>query len=248
MVLRLILVSIVAGLGVTPPAEGDLAGWSCTVQTWLDARLAEWNATQPLDRSESVSSPVLAEDFDITALESALMAAFGELPTTAAVPGRAPAAVDRAGADVDFEAVVEEIVADFGQEATETEPAASEIESPVWSEAEDLEAAITEAELDAGETSYSVAAPAMATLPAGEDVPFDSVDDCELPVPQGAAWARQAAGLTDPAWLDEDAPASGDTAAPTADNSLRDAVRLTREAVYAWWNLLQSPALVTVPE
>ena len=39
MVLRLILVSIVAGLGATPPAENEIADWSRTVQSWLDAPL-----------------------------------------------------------------------------------------------------------------------------------------------------------------------------------------------------------------
>jgi hypothetical protein len=264
MVLRLVLVSIVAGLGVSPPAEDELAGWSRTAQTWLDARLAEWNATQPLDRSESVASSVLAEDFDVAALESAVIDAFSALPEAVAVPGSV--AVDRAGADVDFEAVVEAMVADFAPDATGTKPVASEVEAPVWSNAaaraEELEAEIIEAELDAGEravevgvaeldageTNWCVPAPAMATLPAGEDVLFDSSDDCELLLHQGAGteWTQKAAEPADPAPLAEEAPVSRDTAAPMADNSLRHAVRLTRDAAYAWWNLLQSPALVTV--
>ena len=49
MVLRLILVSIVAGLGATPPAENDLANWSRTVQSWLDARLADWSVCLPVN-------------------------------------------------------------------------------------------------------------------------------------------------------------------------------------------------------
>src|SRR4051794_33828257 len=40
MALRLILVSIVAGLGMTPPEEHELAAWTLSVQTWLEARCA----------------------------------------------------------------------------------------------------------------------------------------------------------------------------------------------------------------
>src|SRR4051812_47907519 len=51
MVLRLVLVGIVAGLGVSPPAECELAGWTRSVQTRLVAWLAEADALKPLDES-----------------------------------------------------------------------------------------------------------------------------------------------------------------------------------------------------
>jgi hypothetical protein len=247
MVLRLVLVSIVAGLGVTPPAESEVAGWSHTVQTWLDARLAEWNVTQTSNEEAAASDSVPAADLDVAALERALTAEFGEQPgETAAVPG--PVVVDRAGADAEFEAIVEEMVAEFSID--ETEPATTEVTVPVvtnaQAQAEELEAEIVEAELDAGETSRSVSAPAMATLPAGEDELCEIADGCDLaPCIEMTREATERATL---APGDEEAPAGCVTAAPTVGSPLRHAVRLTRDAVYAWINLLQSPALVTVPQ
>jgi hypothetical protein len=253
MVLRLVLVSIVAGLGVTPPAESEVAGWSCTVQTWLDARLAEWNVTQPSDEGTAVSPSLPAADLDVAALERALMAAFGELPgegETAAVPGTV--AGDRPGADAEFEAVVEEMVAEFALD--ESEPAATEVRLPAVpavvtdaeAHAEEIEAEIVEAELDTGETSGTISAPAMATLPAGEDELCEVADGYELP--PCIEMTREPAERTALAPRDEEAPAGCVTAAPTPGSPLRHAVRLTRDAVYAWINLLQSPALVTVPQ
>jgi hypothetical protein len=252
MVLRLVLVSMVAGLGVTPPADSEVAGWPRSVQTWLDARLAEWNVAQPVDERDSVSLSVLAADFD-AALENALLAAWGDLPGKAkalAVPG--PTAVDRAGADVDFEAVVEEMVAEFSED--ETAPPASDVRvaavPPVATNAkaqgESLEEEIVEAELDAGEPIKTVRAPAMATLPAGEDELCEIGDDCALG--QLAESSPQTIEPTAQAPRDAAAPAAHAPAAPTLGSPLRDAVRLTRDAVWAWINLLQSPALVAVPQ
>jgi hypothetical protein len=86
----------------------------------------------------------------------------------------------------------------------------------------------------------------MASLPAGEDELFEIAGDCE-PGP-GTEWTCQAAEPMAPARRQEEAPADRATAAPTAGNPLRNAVRLTRDALFAWINLLQSPALVTVPQ
>jgi hypothetical protein len=258
MVLRLVLVSVVAGLGMSPPAEHEVAGWSRTVQTWLDARIAQWNGTQPRHEDDPVGSsePELAADCDVAAaLERALMAVFGELPETAlAVP--APVAVAPGEDDRDFEAVVEEMVADFSED--DTEAGAREVQAPavvavemdeeVEVEVEDLEAEIAAAELEAGAASRNLLAPSMATLPTGEDESFTIADDFELG--PGAELTLQASEPTAPAWLEDEVPAGCPAAVPTptASNPLRNAVRLTRDALYAWINLLESPALVTVPQ
>jgi hypothetical protein len=246
MVLRLLLVSIVAGLGVTPPAESEVAGWSCTVQTWLDARLAEWDVTQPPDDGHSGPALSLTEDLDAAVLEQELMGLFDAQPSAAAaVP--APVAVER-GADRDFEAIVEEMAAEFSQDQTGSgEPEAKvALVPPAAMDAEadpaDLEAEIVAAELETGEISPNVPAPAMANLPAGEDELFQIANDFDQRV--SLELTRQTPEQTAPAPLDEEAPAARATAA----NPLRDAVRLTRDALYAWINLLQSPALVTVPQ
>jgi hypothetical protein len=245
MVLRLVLVSIVAGLGVTPPTESEVAGWSRTVQTWLDAQIAEWKVT-PLDDGQSGSYSLFTEDLEAAALEREFMELFNAQPgSEQAVP--ASVAVDQ-GEAREFEAIVDELVAEFSQDGTEA--GQSEVRLPVTdavgmttdAEPADLEAEIVEAELDSGAASPNVPAPAMATLTAGEDALFEVVDEFE---PRSDLdLARQAPPQAVPAPGDEESPAIG----AAATNPLRDAVRLTRDAVYAWINLLQSPALVTVPE
>src|SRR3954452_1773511 len=49
MVLRLVLVGIVASLGVSPPAECELAGWTRSVQARLVIWLAKAEAVKPMD-------------------------------------------------------------------------------------------------------------------------------------------------------------------------------------------------------
>jgi hypothetical protein len=260
MVLRLVLVSIVASLGVTPPAEGEVAGWSRAVQTWLDARLAGWSEAEPVLESAGVpSGGALGADFDVAALELELelMAAFAA-PPAAAVVTAAPVEDERSGEDGDFLAVVEEMVADFTQveiEETTITPADQEPapvvppvavadEAEVWSR----EAEIIEDELAVVAPSAIVAAPPMAVLPAGEDEMLG--DALDFLLVETAEARLRAQTSTAPAPV-EDADQTCPTVAPPAagaGNPLRDAVRLTRDAVYAWLNLLQSSALVTVPE
>jgi hypothetical protein len=254
MVLRLVLVSIVAGLGATPPAESEVAGWSRAVQVWLDARVAEWNLAPA--RDGCISTPptgVPATDLDVAALERELMAVFAAEPVVEQAAA-APASTGQGQSDLDFAAVVEEMVAAFSQVAAEApapEPKAPAPPAPssatiVADEAEALEAEIVEAELAGGDSISTVAAPAMATLPAGEDEWLAIADEFDLfpafePV-------REAPLAVVPPTTPEEAPAATTAVTPPAGNPLRDAVRLTRDAVFAWLNLLQSPALVTVPQ
>jgi hypothetical protein len=65
MALRLILVSLVAGLGLTLPTGGQLSALKETAHKWVSARLAEWDAQMPADESAFVfvadSAPRAAE-------------------------------------------------------------------------------------------------------------------------------------------------------------------------------------------
>ena len=244
MVLRLVLVGIVAGLGATPPAESEVAGWSRTVQTWLDAHVAEWSVMQTLnERDIAPLAGTIGETSVFASLDDELSVLFAD--QTAAV---APAPVVGAcAADEAFAAVVDEMVADFSQgeggcrslvEKTPVPPSVI-----VTAEADDLEAAVADAEIEVADDATVAVLPAssLMALPTGEDVfcelgDFDSVLLTELS-PSGVE-----TGV--PASVVEDAPAEH---APASD-PVRDAVRLTRDAVYAWINLLQSPALVTLPQ
>ena len=96
MVLRLILVSIVAGLGATAPTENEVAGWSRTVQTWLDARLADWSVCLPLNEEALPPPPLAPADLGVVTLDDELLALYGE---ESALEAPAPSPEPKATAD-----------------------------------------------------------------------------------------------------------------------------------------------------
>ncbi|MDE2507262.1 MAG: hypothetical protein KGM43_08635 [Planctomycetota bacterium] len=50
MGLRIVLVSMVAGLGMTLPTRDDVKQWSHSAELWMNARLAEWDSGMPNDQ------------------------------------------------------------------------------------------------------------------------------------------------------------------------------------------------------
>jgi hypothetical protein len=254
MVLRLILVSMVAGLGLTPPAEGQMAGWSRAVQTWLDARLADWDGAPALVESVRASSAgELASDFEIAAWELEILATYGDPPATTA-PATTPIADHPSDRDRDFSAIIDEMVADFCQEITSRCTTETKVPAPVpasgvaatAAEIADLEAAIVAEELAAGEPSAIVQDPPMGVLPAGEDAPFE-IDLDYVPLESSDTRLDETIPAASAPADDQRSLGTAPDVAP-AGNPFRDAVRLTRDAVFAWINLLQSPALLTVAE
>jgi hypothetical protein len=114
MVLRLILVSIVAGLGATPPTESEVGDWSHTVQIWLDARLSEWCVCLPLNEP-ALRAPAPANQ--VAPLDDEWLAFFDEEPTLQA-PAPAPArnSDTEKVADGGLDALDDELRAFFGEE------------------------------------------------------------------------------------------------------------------------------------
>ena len=161
MVLRLVLVSLVAGLGVSPTAGGELADWSCAVQTWLDAQLAQWNTEEP-----PVGGPLApvaeapAADAGAEILDEELSALWEGAPVSVETSESEAEAV-AAAADRAFASIVDEMVADFSQIPEE---------EPRWV---DEESALA----DASAAEPAPAAPTMATLPAAEYAAQDLCDD-----------------------------------------------------------------------
>ena len=51
MGVRLILVSVVAGLGLTLPSGKQITSWRDSARGWVSTRLAEWDARMPADES-----------------------------------------------------------------------------------------------------------------------------------------------------------------------------------------------------
>src|SRR5690349_16091273 len=99
MALRLVLVSMVAGLGVSPPAEGELATWTRSVQTWLETRVAEWDVPLALGGEDvSIVGGANVSESSLKALEEAILAEYAAEPV-AGEPARSvdpKVAADRA--------------------------------------------------------------------------------------------------------------------------------------------------------
>ena len=66
MGVRLILVSVVAGLGLTLPSGKQVTSWRDSAQGWVSTRLAEWDARMPVDESAFIyvadAEPLLGDD------------------------------------------------------------------------------------------------------------------------------------------------------------------------------------------
>jgi hypothetical protein len=240
MILRLVLVSMVAGLGVAPPAESEMAAWTQRVQIWLDAGLDAWAISTPPEGSSEAAAtePARAipgpETFD-----DELWALTEELPPADENnEGKAAPAGDAADSpDARFQAVVDEIVAQFAREAARRDE-------------------VVEVEVDENEAIAALTSPSMATLPAGEAEPFELCDDADLDRVLADEWHAPA----ETAVVAAPAPAPAPAVEPTSDEALAEqepapapernplghAVRLTRDAVSAWMNVLQSSALVSI--
>src|SRR3954452_23719381 len=107
MALRLVLVSMVAGLGVSPPTEGELATWTRSVQTWLETRVAEWDLRLAFGgEDDSIVAGVTVSESSLKALEEAILAE-NEAEPVADEPARSED--PEVTADRAFASVVEEI-------------------------------------------------------------------------------------------------------------------------------------------
>jgi hypothetical protein len=234
MVLRLMLVSVVAGLGISPPAGNELAGWMHSVQTWVNGQIAGWDARELLDKvAEDADVAGPAADLSPEALIDELMAELADQPASDE-PARTEGEDTTTSADRAFERVVEEMVADFSPDEAANPTPADREPAPQADEPTDTE----EASLAERPSEVEVAMPSSET----DDASLDVGDD--LYPGLACTLNRQSDGLGEPATVTAPTTAT-DGDAPTG-NQLNHAVRLTRDAVYAWIHLLQSPALVTI--
>src|SRR5262249_50863094 len=112
----------------SPTSGGELADWSCAIQSWLDTRLAEWNTQEPVYKGCVTTSVDALE----TNPDSALPDAEPSAPALNASAESADARVNdtNAAADRACAAVVEEMVEAFTQ-ITEPAPGIVKIETEV---------------------------------------------------------------------------------------------------------------------
>jgi hypothetical protein len=195
MALRLVLVSAVAGLGLSLPSGDDLSAWALRARNWMNTRLAEWDP--PIGNEEGAF---------VFAAEAAEPTPTEPTPTQATAPSSSAARA--AAIDSVFDAVQDEIAASFAADLTPVEPAPK--------------ALLAEAET----TAAPVEAPEFDPMEVGDDL---------YP---GLAFAlnREAEGIV----IAPPAPAA------SRSEQWAQAIRLTREAAYAWANLLHGPAVVTI--
>jgi hypothetical protein len=237
MGLRLILVSAVAGLGLSLPNTDDLNAWALRVQDWMIVKLAEWDAPYP---NEGGAFVFAADAFDSTAIEPAPAAA----PSVQAIPEEE----DGAG----FDAILEEIVKGFPADPTPVPPAAKEIlvENPTdvdetpkpGPDFDEIQEEVVAGFLADLAPAQPASEPAVATVEPGstpaEAPKGDSPEESDE-LYEGLAYSlnREAEGIA----VDQETNADA-----SRTEQWVHALRLTREAVFAWANLLHGPAVVTI--
>jgi hypothetical protein len=254
MMLRVVLVGIVAGLGISPPSAGENSGWTRKAQTWLEAGLLALNGPELPDEDDSArealaesepagpddTAPVVSAD-DEPASDLADAVYLSEDEDVPAVTVSESTVTAEAAEALVFDAVIDEMVAEFSR-AEVSPPALADVKPALPVDAlDDFDLG-----LDLDDTMEFVAE-AIATAPArSEATPAASayepleLDDELYP---GETYVLNRG---EPAPAVQEVESEGSTGSASTEKQLGNAVRLTRDAVYAWINLLQSPAIVTI--
>jgi hypothetical protein len=287
MALRMVLVGVVAGLGLTLPTGRQFTSWKDSAQSWASARLAAWDAQMPADENAFVlvvepasiaadSVPRVGQKSDLPAADAPKTVV--SAPTTPALTGENDPKTTPTDLAVGLETPTSPTPL---TESEVVEPALSTLDSAFGIAQNEVVSAF------AADEKAIVAANPPAPAPAGapsiatpfeplevgdnfyeglayelnrgseglslshEEVarfePLEVADDLYA----GVAYAlnREAEGLDLPAQPEPPRPTVvrlEDMRPATTDSRLTHAVRLTRDAVYAWANLLHGPAVVTI--
>lgn len=295
MGLRLILVGVVAGLGLTLPTGKQFEAWKVSAQTWMNARLAEWDEPMPADESAFVliaeptataadaSQPPLASETPApeirtesahaeTAAPEIPAASQPAVPTDLALgldlptapmpieetdPKPAPAGPSTTlGLDGAFDVAQHAVLSDFRRHQPAT-VATSNSEGPTATGTAARSPRFGPVELD--ENLYAGVAYALnhgadgLTVPPTDARPSRGFEPLEVgnDLYTGVAYElnRKAEGL-DPSTAPETTRLTlaqvGETKSLESADRLTHAVRLTREAMNAWANLLHGPAVVLI--
>lgn len=140
MALRLVMVSMVAGLGLTLPTTEQLSDWKDSAGRWVGGKLAEWDARMPageraflfVNEPDPISVPVpevpvaevvgsvpVASPQDAPRVEESPLGVIvppepADDPASVLVEEMvAPAVVEVASADASFDTAMAEVLADF---------------------------------------------------------------------------------------------------------------------------------------
>jgi len=278
MGVRLILVSVVAGLGITLPSVKQVSSWKDSAQGWVSARLADMDARMPADEKAFiyvVDSAPFPEDEPAAAVIAvpAPKATPAPVATVAAKvasvecnsPETLASGIDTPSAPMDLDeiealtgwAVVENLDDPFDQAQGETlksfaadreRVVAAPAPSQNLAVAVQPEPALSSTDLTDSDDMQEGSAYLFETEPAkAASEPVTNALEVGEDLYPGIAYAlnREAEGLG----LNESIqprPAAPVAQPANSTSSLSQAVKLTREAVYAWANLLHAPAVVTI--
>lgn len=264
MVLRLILVSLVAGLGFDMPTRNELDRMARSAETWVNARLADWDSQAPSDHE----SYVLVAD-----------------PAPTSLPLAAPASAPVSVPDEEFVSVLDDNVALFAQdelagttresdEAVKSTDQLSAVEAskslaielpvePATVVSEDwIPNDVTDLVLEGwAEDAAAATRPVEVALTEPNPTPSLDLDRAFEGVIEETVnnFTQEATMLASVEPTPTDDSHTSEVARPTStpstaavaedghsENRLTNAVRLTREAVIAWAGLLHGPAVVTI--
>ncbi len=305
MGVRLILVSVVAGLGLTLPSGKQVTSWRDSAQGWVSTRLAEWDARMPAEASAFIyvadADPLPGEE-----QEARRRATTTKPPDTADSPS--PVTVDSAASSSVVSAPQEILAA--GIETPTSPMAIDDVElMPITTEANTatilaaLDTAFKEAQsqiLTAFAAEMIALSDAEKSLPTSEHdlvvtdqlTPVEplSLEDSD-DLQEGSSYVfgldanlqrvqdeanvtrsrneplevngnlytgvafelnRQAEGLNSlleneiGQTVSHNGIANSRSETSATFSPLGSALKLTREAVFAWANLLHAPAVVTI--
>lgn len=292
MGLRMILVGVVACLGLTMPTGEQIESCKVSAQTWMNARIAEWDAPLPADENAFVlvAEPTATDADEATpasgtpALETpnataAPVTAATETPTdsrpaakpvstiasndladglaaptvpmafeeTDLTPATASPAPEPTASDAGFDAAQNDVLSAF--ERDRPEAAAPVALAPAFEPievGENLDTGVAYALNHAAE-GLSITGTAGVPHPSTRFEPMENGEDLYSGVAydlnRGAEGLETAAPtVTSRVTLAQ----NGQTNAPGSTNRLTHAVRLTRDAMNAWANLLHGPAVVLI--
>ena len=304
MMLRLVLVGLVAGLGMSLPSRHDLETLRRSALSWVDEQIAEDEAPPPVvagpfvfvaDEARATPTesapaqepePVPVADAEAIAEDASSVAAPGPARVAEILaPPAAPTALDDALTAAPTEPAIEAVETGSTEVVQVAEIVADEMigDEP----APDVEVVSTmpddESAFEALDATPDVIGPAEVAETVDADRAFVAVVDemaatfaadlaqAERREPEAVALARDTAEFESEG-MDEDlypglayvlnleaegldlsmpeppaAPDEVPVPVPTTDRLTR-AVRLTREAVFAWASLLHGPAVVAISQ
>jgi hypothetical protein len=267
------LVALVTGLGLTLPSRRDLESFQYTAQRWVNARLAELDARMPVNEREYVyaaepriimptaPSRSAVSDEAFAAVVEETVAAF-VCDTKPETPAEAADRIELAAKPANREATPDEpTVATVDR----TEPQPEVAEDPARTRTNVVNALASTFAVDVRAIIRRQVEDRAFEAVLNETVATFATDLAQMTKTQPAPASKvatfepmlvendQEPGLAIALNLVSDGisePPQETTAGSTAHaegEGLAHAMKLTREAVFAWASLLHGPAMVTIP-